>query len=45
MASRVRSSESGHRWLYVSSVSAADACPRRAWTVFTLSPWRMSRDA
>ena len=37
-ASRVRSSESGHRCEYVSSVSTAEACPSRAWTVFTLSP-------
>jgi hypothetical protein len=38
MASRVRSSESGQRCEYVSSVSAADACPSRACTTFTLSP-------
>jgi hypothetical protein len=42
-AALVRSSESGHRCEYVSSVSAALACPSRAWTVLTDSPCRMSR--
>ena len=30
---------------YVLSVSTADACPSRACTVFTDSPWRISSDA
>jgi hypothetical protein len=38
IASRVRSSESGHRWEYVSSVSTALAWPRRDCAVFTLLP-------
>src|SRR4051795_8094347 len=42
-ASRVRSSESGQRCEYTSSVCAADECPRRACTVLTDSPCRMSR--
>jgi len=44
-AARVRSSESGQRWLYVSKVSAAEASLKRLCTVFTLSPKRISRDA
>ena len=45
IAARVSSSESGHRCEYTSSVSMADAWPRRACTVFTLSPAWINADA
>jgi hypothetical protein len=45
IAALVSSSESGHRCEYTSSVSVAEAWPRRACTVFTDSPAWINADA
>ena len=44
-AARVLSSESGHRWAYVSKVVLAEACRSRACTTWTSAPELISSEA
>jgi hypothetical protein len=44
-AARVLSSESGHRWAYVSKVVLADAWRILVWTTLTSVPELISSDA